>query len=350
LILPPPAAETLGGHAMTVSRLLWCLPFLLALAQPAAADPPADKPAADAPAEKAEKPAAAKKAPLYDPKADATKQIDAAVKKAQRDSSRVLVMYGFEGCVWCQRLHGLFQKDENIRKLVHDEYVFVPVDIKSPHADEHLKAAKAALAKEELEKGVGYPFLAVLGGDGKVVTAQRTDPLEEGKGHSPERVKEFLDRWVAPKADAKAVLKDALDRAEKEDKRVFLHFGAPWCGWCHKLEDFLAREEIAAILGPDFVDVKIDTDRMTHGKEVMKEYCEKQGGIPWFAILDAKGKALATSDGPKGNIGYPAEPHEIDHFLAMLKQGARKLEPDQVERIEAALRKAAAEIEAARKR
>src|SRR5262249_34562964 len=163
------------------------LPFLLALAQPAAADPPADKPA-DAPAEKAEKPAAPKKAPLYDPKADATRQIDAAVKKAQRDASRVLVMYGFESCVWCQRLHGLFQKDEAIHKLLRDEYVFVPVDIKAPHADDHLKTAKAALGKEDLEKGVGYPFLAVLGGDGKVVTAQRTDPLEEGKGHSPERV------------------------------------------------------------------------------------------------------------------------------------------------------------------
>jgi hypothetical protein len=84
---------------------------------------------------------------------------------------------------------------------------------------------------------------------------------------------------------------------------------------------------------------------MDHGKEVLATYRPgKAGGIPWFVILDAKGKALVTSDGPKGNIGYPAQPHEIEHFLAMLKQTARKLEPAQLDRIEAALRKARADL------
>lgn len=332
---------------MTVSsrgyRRLACLLVLVAVALPVVADPPAE--------EKAEKPAAAKKPPLYDPKADAKVQIEAAVKKAKRDSRRALVMFGFEGCGWCHKLHGLFEKDTEIRKLLGDEYVVVKVDIKSPNADGFLKDAKAALDKEELDKGVGYPFLAVLDGAGKVVTAQRTDPLEEGKGHSPERVKAFLDKWVAAKADAKDVMKAALEKATKEDKRVFLHFGAPWCGWCHRLEDFLAREEIAAALGRDYVDVKIDTDRMTHGSEVLKEYRKTDtGGIPWCVILDANGKALVTSDGPKGNIGYPYEPHEIEFFLAMLKQTMRKLDATQLDQIEVALRKSRTDIEAARKR
>lgn len=47
-----------------------------------------------------------------------------------------------------------------------------------------------------------------------------------------------------------------------------------------------------------------------------------------------------TADGPKGNIGYPAEPQEIEHFLAMLKQSARRMEPEQFQRIETALRQA----------
>jgi hypothetical protein len=85
------------------------------------------------------------------------------------------------------------------------------------------------------------------------------------------------------------------------------------------------RADIAAVLGADFVDAKIDVDRMDHGKEVMAT-CRKgeDGSIPWFVILDGQGKALATSDGPKGNIGYPAQPHGIEHFLAVLKQTARK--------------------------
>jgi thioredoxin-related protein len=287
----------------------------------------------------------AKKPALYDPKADARTQIEAASAKARRDHSRVLVMFGFESCSWCRKLHALFEQDAEIHKLLHDEYVKVLVDIEAPHANEVLKECKGGLDKEELQKAVGFPFLAVLDGDGKVVTAQRTEPLEEGTGHHPGRVKEFLTRWVAPRADARTILDTALAQAARDDKRVFLHFGAPWCGWCHRLEDFLARPEITEILSPDFLDTKIDIDRMDNGKDLLTTYRKGEaGGIPWFAILDAKGKVLATSDGSKGNIGYPGELHEIEHFLAMLKQTSRKMDAGQLDRIEAALRKARVDL------
>jgi hypothetical protein len=84
---------------------------------------------------------------------------------------------------------------------------------------------------------------------------------------------------------------------------------------------------------------------MDNGKDVLTTYRKTgSGGIPWFAILDAKGKTLATSDGPKGNIGYPGEVHEIEHFLAMLKQTSRRMQPGQLDRIEAALRKARTDL------
>ncbi len=63
----------------------------------------------------------------------------------------------------------------------------------------------------------------------------------------------------------------------------------------------------------------IDTDRMTEGSELATKLRKgKRGGIPWMVILDGDGRAKITSDGPKGNCGCPAEPHEIDHFLSML--------------------------------
>jgi thioredoxin-related protein len=320
------------GNSLYNRWLLWAVGCFLLFGLRAAAL------AQDQGESKAEKP---KKPALYDPNADARAQVEAAVARARRDHSRVLVMFGFEACSWCHKLHRLFEQDEEISKLLRDEYVLVLVDINAPHADELLREVKGVLAPDDLQKAVGFPFLGVLDGNGKVVTAQPTGPLEKGKGHEPALVKKLLDRWVAPRADARAVLEAALARAAKDDKRVFLHFGAPWCGWRHRLDDFLARPEIAAVLGPDFVDAKIDIDRMDHGKEVMAEYRKgEDGSIPWFVILDAKGKALATSDGPKGNVGYPAQPHEIEHFLAMLKQTARKMGPGQLDRVEAALRQA----------
>ena len=66
--------------------------------------------------------------------------------RARRDHSRVLVMFGFEGCSWCHKLHRLFEQDEEIRKVLRDEYVLVLVDIHAPHADESLKESKGALA------------------------------------------------------------------------------------------------------------------------------------------------------------------------------------------------------------
>ena len=155
-------------------------------------------------------------------------------------------------------------------QILYNEYELVTIDLESPNATTLLKTCKEALSKDELQKGVGYPFLAVLDADGKVITAQRTDVLEEGDHHDPKLVSAFLEKWKVPAKDAKRVLDEALARASSDDKRVFLAFGAPWCGWCHRLHDWMAQPEIAAILDRDFVIAHIDIDRMTGGKDIQK--------------------------------------------------------------------------------
>jgi hypothetical protein len=138
-----------------------------------------------------------------------------------------------------------------------------------------------------------------------------------------------------------------------EQKRVFLIFGAPGCGWCHRLSDWLAQPEVAAILDRDFVTVKIDIDRMTSGREIMATYRTKDsrsGGIPWYAILDTQGKSLATADGPNGNIGYPFEPKEIDQFLAIVHEEGRRIEAREIEQLRRSLNDAAERIRKASKR
>ncbi len=49
------------------------------------------------------------------------------------------------------------------------------------------------------------------------------------------------------------------------------------------------------------------------------------GGIPWLVVLDAAGKELVTSDGPKGNIGCPVQPDEIAWFRTMLEHSKKRL-------------------------
>ncbi len=288
--------------------------------------------------------AADKRASIYDKTADAKVQLAKAVEQAKHDDKRILLMFGGDWCGWCHKLHGLFKSDRDVAHILSYEYVLVNVDTEAPHAAELLATCKAALPQDEL-KGFGYPFLTVLDSDGKVVKAQQTDTLEVGDHHDPKKVAGFLEQWKVAPRDARRVVDDALARASSEDKRVFLTFGAPWCGWCHRLHDWMAQPEVATILDRDLVVAQVDIDRMTGGKDVLKAYRPAEGGgIPWFAILDARGKALATSDGPAGNIGYPAKPDEIGHFLAMLKGQAKHLDADQLDRIRKSLEQNAEKI------
>ena len=281
------------------------------------------------------------KSSIYDVKLDAREQVKTAGTIARRDNQRILVMFGGDWCGWCHKLHALFKSDPAIRKILLEDYKLVMVDTKAPNAEALQKECQGDM------KDVGYPFLAVLDADGKVLKAQKTDPLEEGDHHDPKKVQAFLAEWAPEKQPAEKVVAAGLAKASSDDKLVFLHFGAPWCGWCHKLDDFLAREDIAGVFGKEFVDVKVDVDRMEGGKALKAKYCPKEGGIPWFVVLDAKGKPLADSDGPKGNIGYPAAPEEIAHFIGVLKKTAKKLEAKEIEAIEKAL-KAAPEAARAR--
>ena len=87
------------------------------------------------------------------------------------------------------------------------------------------------------------------------------------------------------------------------------------------LEEFLGRAKVAERMQKDYVELTIDTDRMTHGKEVFERLKkERSGGLPWLIVLDGDGKERITGIGPEGNIGAPVEIAECAHFLDMLKQ------------------------------
>ena len=218
-------------------------------------------------------------------------------------------MFGGDWCGWCHKLHGLFATDPAIRKTLSNEYVLVMVDTKANGADTLFGRCKAALSEDEAQKAIGYPFLAVLDSDGKVVTAQRTDPLEEGDHHHPGRVNDFLTKWTVTPKDAEVVFRDGLARAISEDKRVFLTFSAPWCGWCHKLADWMAQPEVAAILDREFVTVRVDIDRMTHGKDVPRSSVPRERRHPLVRRSSTpKASRWATPMGPRATSATPSSP------------------------------------------
>ncbi len=75
--------------------------------------------------------------------------------------------------------------------------------------------------------------------------------------------------------------------------------------------------------------MKIDQDRMTHGKDVASELRKgARGGIPWSVFLAGDGTEIITGDaeGPgKGNIGFPVQQEEIAHFMVMLEKAQKRM-------------------------
>ena len=90
----------------------------------------------------------------------------------------------------------------------------------------------------------------------------------------------------------------------------------------------MARHEVAPLLARYFTILKIDQDRYVGGSEMLLRFRKSErGGIPWFVILDDRGKEVTNSspDGPGSNVGCPYSDLEIATFLDILALAAPKM-------------------------
>jgi thiol:disulfide interchange protein DsbD len=113
--------------------------------------------------------------------------------------------------------------------------------------------------------------------------------------------------------------REALDRARREGKLVFVNFTGYACTNCHWMKaNMFTRPEIAgALQNFVLVDLYTDgTDDASAQNQQLEESKFKTIAIPFYAILDADGNAIAT---------YPGATRDAAAYLAFLQTGGRAL-------------------------
>ncbi|MGD0885141.1 MAG: thioredoxin domain-containing protein [Thermodesulfovibrionales bacterium] len=104
---------------------------------------------------------------------------------------------------------------------------------------------------------------------------------------------------------------EAFDRAEKDDKPVFLSSGAVWCHWCHVMaKECFENDEIIGLLNEKFINIKLDRDERP---DIDRRYQQavaamgSGGGWPLSVFLTPERKPFfgGTYFPPDDNLGRP---------------------------------------------
>ena len=157
---------------------------------------------------------------------------------------------------------------------------------------------------------------------------------------------------------AQALVDTAVRSAAAEHKAVLVKWGASWCGWCHRLDAFLADTGVGRIMAAHFVVVDLVTEETPANKalenpggDVLKTAMGGATvGLPFFVVLDAAGRKIADSNMMPGgsNVGHPDTPEEVVAFDQFLVRTAPRMTPRERARIRAYLDQVAGRSSAAK--
>ncbi len=127
---------------------------------------------------------------LYHPEVDAVAEIEAAITKATAEKKHIILQFGGNWCGWCIRFHDFCEKDDEISKMIADNYIFIHVNYSKENKNE------ALLKKYRYPQRFGFPSFVVLNEKGEYLHIQNSVYLEEGKGYSKREVINFLKAWT----------------------------------------------------------------------------------------------------------------------------------------------------------
>ena len=131
----------------------------------------------------------AQKTELYNPDADAKKEITEAVVKASKESKHVFLQIGGNWCPWCIRFHQFVENDPEIKAFVGNNFEVVHVNYDPKNKNEKV------LAELGFPQRFGFPVFVILDAKGSRIHTQNSAYLEKDKGYDREKVLQFFKHW-----------------------------------------------------------------------------------------------------------------------------------------------------------
>ena len=139
---------------------------------------------------------------LYNPSADTKKDISNVIAQAKKENKHVFLQIGGNWCGWCIAFDKKVNENEELKKILNDNYVIYHLNYSKENTNSEI------LKELGYPQRFGFPVFVILDSDGNRLHTQNSAYLEEGKGHSVEKVKGFLDSWTI----------NSLDPANYKDK------------------------------------------------------------------------------------------------------------------------------------
>jgi len=101
-----------------------------------------------------------------------------------------------------------------------------------------------------------------------------------------------------PSLNGMKQIREAIARAGKEGKNVWIQYGGNWCSWCVRFDAFCkADSAIGKIIAENFIPVKLNYDPANKNDEANSFLGNPaRFGFPVFIIVDGKGHVIHIQD------------------------------------------------------
>lgn len=101
-----------------------------------------------------------------------------------------------------------------------------------------------------------------------------------------------------PSLNGMKQIREAIARAGKEGKNVWIQYGGNWCSWCIRFDAFCKADSVVGkIIAENYIPVKLNYDPANKNDEANSFLGNPaRFGFPVFIIIDGKGHVIHIQD------------------------------------------------------